>query len=1066
MQRQSSLLAVIVCLAMALFQGHAQAQTTTGTIFGTVSDSTGAVVPQVGVTATNLATNFSRTASTDASGRYQIQYLPLGTYRVEVTASGFKKFSQSGIVLEVDRNARVDPRLEVGALTETIDVSADAPLVETTNAALGHTVNNMDILNLPLVNRNVYSLLELTPGVDNTQSENDFGPEGRETSINGSANGGMGGVQYTLDGGSNNMGLRNAGNPAPNPDAVQEFRVTTHNFDAEYGRFAGGVVNVVTKSGTNELHGSLFEFLRNDKLNAMEWSAISKAPLRRNQFGATLGGPIRKNRLFFFTSYSGLRQQQSEFDRSAKVPTALQRQGDYSASSVTVRDPLTRQPFPGNRIPAARHDTAAKNVTEKWVPASNLPGDFVEVQEPTPYTNNEGLAKIDYYISGSHQLAGSYFINKGEMVEVLVSSGNLPWTERVLNWQQQNLNARETWSVSPTAVNQFQLSFVRHIGGRLNTPQISLGDFGSTYQIQGPKALPRLNVRGYFNLYTAIAGPLAGSNYYQVKDLFTLTRGRHSVKVGFEESLEKTYQMTELDNYGRFDFRDGNSGDGYADFLLGLPREIRQDAPVYKTDSGWYTGMFVQDEFRVHPRLMLNLGLRYEIQFPLTDPQDRKNMFQPGARSQVVPTAPVGMLFPGDPGISRAIIRPDKNNFAPRLGLAWDPSGDGKTSVRAGFGVYYGSMGGNMANGTADRPPFTLRYVFARPGTLSNPYLYEPGGRSPFPYHFNPSNPVFYPTPISMKGRDPSFRWPYTYQVNVSVQRQVLSDFSVTAAYVNSLSHKLPTDLDLNYPVFGPGATASNYNARRPYKDYTDITILQSRANAAYHGLQLSAEKRMSRNFSFKGYYTFGKGLEDLDLQSSSRDYPQNSTNYKLDRGRTGNDRRHRFLMSGIWQLDYLRGASRLVRGVLNGWTASAIVSFLSGDPFSVGAGNDINLDGQTNDRANLIGDPRLDPNRPRSAVTERWFNTAAFVAGQPGQEGTSGRNILDSPGIRDVDLGLFREFRVREGWILQFRAELTNAFNLVNLGNPQSAIGSAAFGAIRSAGDMRRVQLGLRLSF
>ncbi len=1065
MQRQSMVPAVLL-LMLALLKGGVQAQTTTGAIFGTVSDSTGAVVPGVAVTATNLATNFSRTATADASGRYQIQYLPLGTYRVEVAAQGFKKFSQSGIVLEVDRNARVDPKLEIGSVTEVVDVTADAPLVETTNAALGHTVTNTDIINLPLVNRDVYSLLELTPGVDNTATENDFGPQGRETSINGSANGGLGGVQYTLDGGSNNMGLRNAGNPAPNPDAVQEFRVTTHNFDAEYGRFAGGVVNVVTKSGANDFHGSLFEFLRNDKLNAMEWNATSKAPLRRNQFGGSLGGRIRRNSLFFFTSYSGLRQQQSEFDRSARVPTALERQGDYSASSRTLRDPLTKQPFPGNRIPASRIDTAARNITDKWVPAANLPGQFVEVQEPTPYTNDEGLAKIDYYMSTAHQLTGSYFINKGETVEVLVSSGNLPWTERVLTWQQQNLNTRETWTVNPNAVNQFQLSFVRHIGGRLNTPQISLGDFGSTFQIQGPKALPRIGVRGYFNLYTAIAGPLAGSNYYQVKDLFTLNRGRHSLKLGFEESLEKTYQMTELDNYGRFDFRDSNTGDGFGDFLLGLPREIRQDAPVYKTDSGWYTGMFVQDEFRVHPRVTLNLGLRYEIQFPLTDPQDRKNTFRPGAQSRVVPTAPLGMLFPGDPGISRAIIRPDKNNFAPRIGLAWDPFGGGRTSVRAGFGVYYGSMGGNMANGTADRPPFTLRYVFAKPGTLSNPYLYEPGGRSPFPYYYNPSNPVFYPTPVSMKARDPGFRWPYTYQMNLSVQRQVMSDMSVTAAYVGSMSHKLPTDLDFNYPILGPGATDRNFDARRPYREYTDITILESRANAAYHGFQLSAEKRMSRNFAFKGYYTFGKGIEDLDLQSSSRDFPQNSSNYKLDRGRTSNDRRHRFLMSGIWQVDYLRGAGPVARGLLNGWTVSAIVSFLSGDPFSVNAGEDVNLDGQDNDRADLIGNPRLDPNRPRSQASSLWFNTAAFAVGRPGQEGTAGRNILDSPGVRNVDLGLFRDFRVREGWSLQFRAELTNAFNLVNLGNPENEIGDAAFGSIRSAGDMRRVQLGLRLTF
>jgi hypothetical protein len=1052
-----------LCLILAVAAAWGQA--TTASILGTLKDSTGAAVPGITVVATNLETNFSRSAVSDEVGHYTIQFLPVGTYRVEAEAPGFKRFVQTGIVLEVDRNARIDPVLEVGAVTESIHVTADAPLVDTTRVALGQTVTNTEILNLPLVGRDVYGLLSVTPGVQNNESTNAFGPPGQQVSVYGSSNAGTGGVNFTLDGGQNIQSLRNTGNPAPNTDAVQEFRVTTHLFDAEYGRFGGGVVNVITKSGSNAYHGSLFEYLRNDALNAQQWNTLQKDRVRRNNFGGSFGGPIRKDKLFFFTSYSGLRDRQVAIKNSARVPTALERQGDFSASSFTVRDPVTRAPFPGNRIPSERFDPTAKNILDKYVPLANLPGSFYEARVATAPRNDDFTGKIDYMMSSAHQLTGSYFLNTGSQTEVL--NGTLPWSERVLSWKQQNFNVRDTWTKSPNTVNVFQITYVRHIGGRLNTPAISLGDLGSKYQIQGEPALPNINVRTYFQLGTAIDGPRAGSDYYQIRDTVSLIKGRHSLRFGFEGSLDKTYQNTNLNNYGTFDFRPDNTGNEFADFLLGLPRSFNQDAPVYKTDSGWYTGLFLQDEFRIHPRLLLNLGLRHEIQFPMTDPQDRKNVFVPGVQSQVVSIAPRGMLFPGDPGISRGIIPIDKNNFAPRVGLAWDPFGDGKTSVRAGAGVYYGSMGGNMANGTADRPPFTIRQQFTNVKSLTDPYGNLPGGVAPFPYFYSPENPRFLAgLPVGMKSRDLDFRWPYTYQVNFSVQRQILSDLSMTAAYVSSLSHKLPIDLDVNYPVFGPGATTSNFDQRRPYAGYSDIGVLKSAANSAYHGLELSAEKRMSRNFSFRGYYAFGKGLEDYDMQSGTRDYPMNSSKYKLDRGRTSNDVTHRFVMSGIWQIDYLRGAHPVLRYTLNDWQISGIAYLYSGSPLTVTAGDDINRDGQSNDRADLVGDPYLDPDRARAEKLAKWFNTSAFARPAFGTDGNAGRNIIEGPGRKTLNLGLFRSFSITEGMKLQLRLEATNALNMVNLSNPSTALNSATFGQIRSARNMREAQVGLRLWF
>ena len=1055
----------IAGLCLSLFASAAFGQATTATILGNVRDSSGAAMPGVAVTATNLATNFSRSAKSDETGYYLIQFLPVGTYRVEVEAQGFKKFVQSGIVLDVDRNARVDTVLQVGAVTESVQVTADAPLVDTTKVALGQTVNNAEILNLPLVGRDVYGLLSITPGVQNNESTNAFGPPGQQVSVYGSSNAGTGGVNFTLDGGQSVQSLRNTGNPAPNTDAVEEFRVTTHLFDAEYGRFGGGVVNVVTKSGSNAWHGSAFEYVRNDAFNAKGWNTLQKERIRRNNFGGSFGGPIKRDKLFFFSSYAGLRDRQVAIKNGARVPTALERQGDFSASGFTVRDPITRLPFPGNRIPSARFDPTAKNILDKYVPEANLPNSFYEARVPTAPKNDDFTGKIDYMLSSAHQIMGSYFLNNGESRDVL--NGTLPWTERVLSWKQQNFNVRDTWTKSASMVNLLQVTYVRHIGGRLNTPAISLGDLGSKYQIQGEPALPNINVRTYFQLGTAIDGPRAGNDYYQVRDTVSLIKGRHSLRFGFEGSLDKTYQNTNLNNYGTFDFRPDNTGNEFGDFLLGLPRTFNQDAPVYKTDSGWYTGLFIQDEFRVRPGLLLNLGLRHEIQFPLTDPQDRKNLFMPGVQSKVVPTAPLGMLFPGDPGISRGIIPIDANNFAPRVGIAWDPFGDGKTSVRAGAGVYFGSMGGNMANGTADRPPFTIRQQFTNVKSLTDPYGNLPGGVSPFPYFYTPEAPRFPPgLPIGVKGRDLDFRWPYTYQFNFSVQRQLRSDLSVTAAYVSSLSHKLPADLDVNYPIFGPGATTSNFDQRRPYAGYTDIGVLKSVANSAYHGLELTGEKRLSKNFSVRGYYAFGKGIEDYDMQSGTREYPMNSSRFKLDRGRTGNDVTHRSVISGIWQIDYLRGAHPVVRHTLNDWTFSGIAYFFGGSPLTVTAGDDMNRDGQGNDRADLVGDPWMDPNRSRAETTAKWFNTAAFVRPAAGADGNAGRNIFDGPGRKSFNLGLFRNFSIREGMKLQFRLEATNALNMVNLGNPATALNSATFGQIRSARPMREAQLGMRLSF
>ena len=1061
-----------VCLLGVLLLGlPAAAQVPSGTILGNVKDTQGAVVPGATVTATHTGTQFSRSTVTDAEGQYTLPLLPVGNYEVVIAMTGFKNVSQTGIVLEVGRNARVDATIELGNVAEVVSIVADAPLVETSSGALSRTVGQNEVLNLPLVNRDLYSLLSLTGGVTSNDSSNSLGGPEQLTTINGSTRAQMGSVNFQLDGGNNTAGLRGTGNPAPNPEAVQEFRVLTNGFAAEYGRYAAGVVDVVTKSGTNVLHGAAFEFFRNETLNAKRWAApgttATKDPLDRNQFGAALGGPLRTDQTFFFGSYSGLRQEETYYRNSAVVPTARERAGDFSASARRPTDPQTGQPFPGGMIPSARFDPAALRIQTEYVPASNLPDNFYEVRRPDPLNTDEGTLKIDHRLSAAHSLAASYFYQKGTDTQPLSLTGNIPWVDRDFKWAQHNLNVSHSWLVGPNAVNQLRVSYMRQFGGRVNNPTTSLGDLGSRFTIQGDPTLPRLSVTGFFTGQTSIAGPDAGSSYYGVKDAFSLNRGRHSLKFGGEVSYEAIVHDTLLDNYGVFAFDGSKTGNAYADFLLGLPSSMTQDAPIRKTDNGYYLSAFAQDDFRLHPRVTLNLGVRYDLQFPFTDPQDRKLTFSPGAQSSVVPTAPPGLLFPGDPGVSRGIVKTDLNNVAPRLGAAWDPRGDGRMSIRGGVGMFYGSITGNEWNTTADNQPFTVRQSFPTVFTLSDPYRNLPGGVGPFPFIYSPDVARF-TLPAQVFGPSLAFVWPVTYQTNFTVQKEIGRGTSVSASYVGAFARHLAAPVDRNYPVMAPGASAANRNARRPYLPGTiaAANVLESIFASDYNGMQLSAERRGNR-LSFKAYYTFGKALEDVDFQVGGLPTVLNSNRLELERGRASSDRRHNFVLSSVFRPDFFKDSGPVVSALLDGWTVSTIVTLQSGSPLTITAGQDRNFDGINNDRANLVGDPELAGGRPREEAIEAWFNVAAFASPAAGTDGTAGRNIIEGPPLRTVDLGVFRDFGLVGRTSLQFRLEATNVFNIVNLQNPGTNLNApSTFGKIRTARDMRRIQLGARFSF
>jgi hypothetical protein len=1141
---------VILCLVAVLLPNVLRAQLTTSTIYGRVTDANGGTIAGAPVTLTNTDTNLSRTAQTSAEGEYRVELLPVGNYRVEIAAPSFKRFVRAGVLLEVNVPVRVDAVLQLGDINQTVTVSESAPLVNTTSPEIGRTIENQEIVNLPLVNRNAYQLLLLTPGVQNSSFNPGqpnpvitLGYPEQRTFINGGVDGGAGSVSYYLDGGINMTGLRNTGNILPNPDAIQEYRVETNNYDAEYGKMSSGVITVITRSGSNAYHGELFEYWRTDALNAAPWnSAVGTPPLRRQQFGGTFGGPIKKDRTFVFGSYQGLRQLSSFLFTGATLPTAAEAGGNvaallpaggslpsqYTCGSPTVicsslLDPVAQKLFTSNVFPN--------------IPTAGA-GPFQAVA-PSPYNTDEFLIKVDHNLTSNQRLSGSYFYTSGNNEVPPLNSttgqpnGNIPWDVQQFTWRQQNVNLSDTWTAKINLTNQFWLGYTRNMAGRLNLPGTSLGDLGSEFSVEGPGSLPQISVTGFFIGASAIAGPAAGSNFYSVRDVVSYTHGRHSISFGGEETLDKDIQQTLLNNYGVFGFSGTNIKDAVsgktvavpalANFVMGLPTSVSQDAPVTGYTNSWSTGLFIQDNFRIVPRLTLNLGLRWDIQTPPTDPQNRGTSFEVGEQSTAIPAAPEGALFHGDPGITRGIVPVRWHHVSPRVGLAWDPFGDGKTSIRAGAGVFYGSVSGNEWNTVTNFEPSAVRYTFTnvtqqvtgsgmtavpQGATLSCPYnklvaknasgvplgptvTCDSGsgsgvsGTDPFPFvppqFLTPGGPFF--------GFAKNFQWPYTYQFNLSVQRQVTSNFTVSAAYVGTMSHDLPFAQDINAPATGSlvstcaTSAGANIVARRPIDNagvatctgpgspYGTVLLAQSNQTASYNGLQTTAQLRMTHGLMLYAFYTFSHTFDSVQLDNNTtQGGAEDMTNLGLERGPADFDLRHQFVTSVVWQLHYYHGDNLLARGIANGWIISPIVNIHSGFPFTVLNGKDANLTGNTAaERAELV--PGQNPVSSNRTAAE-WFNVAAFsqnptnLVNGIALNGNSSRNVLRGPTFKDVDLAISRDFVFKERLGLQLRADAYNVFNMVSLNGPGATVGTATFGVITSASAMRQLQLGLRLTF
>jgi hypothetical protein len=1006
--------------------------------------------------------------------------------------------------------------LDVGAATETVTVTDTPPLINTTTETLGRTVTPEEINTLPLVNRNAYQEISLTPGVQTNSSSMQSNSSGSpnfvlgvpstQVIVNGGIDGGVPMVSFYLDGGINMTGLRNYGNALPNPDALEEFRVETSNFGAQYGKMSGAVVTAVTKSGTNNFHGSAFEFVRNTAFNAYPWGSTSNAPYHRNQFGGVIGGPIKRDKAFFLFSYAGLRQTVGSFFSNILVPTALEREGDFTATSTNLVLPGTKTNMIGtnsspncqtprqNCAPASLLDPTAANLLKTYIPLP-ISGQSYSGFYTTPTNQDEYLGKYDQVLGEKDHIQASYFTLKsvsGAFGGASTTSNYLPaYSVNQSNARQQDFNLSDVHTLDAMKANQVWLTFTRVAGGRTNLPAVSLGDLGSKFTIQGPKALPQLVVSGYFGAGGALAGPVSTTNFYGLRDVFSMILGRHTLNFGGEISLEKDAIVGNLYNFGVFNYNTtGPTTTKYAiaDFVTGSVANMEQDTPYHGLLSYFYYAGFIQDAWKVTPRFTANLGLRYDIQESPVESQNLTAAFVPGQQSTVVPAAPKGILFPGDTGTPRGIAPNQYGHVSPRVGFVFDPFGDGKTAVRAGAGIFYGSTSANEWNQPANAQPFAIRQTFNSITSMTNVYgnpASFPNG-DPFPYTYNPASPRFLPA-AAVEAIDPRYKWPVSYQVNAAVEQQFPGGISMQTAYVGNFVRHVPYGIDGNNPVYAPGASTSqaSINGRRPYFGANNangatlgqVILITSGQTANYNSLQVSVHKQLTHNFMLNGFYVWSRSIWSANASAIGLGTAQNFSNLSEERGFSDNDRRNVANISGIWNLDYYHGANGWKKQLANGWKISAIAFIQSGNPVNITTGTDNNLDGYNNDRPNLVPgvNPFLDPHRPRPVAATAWFNKAAFTPNGPGLSGGIGtggadgntpRDFLRAPGYRDIDMSLQREFRIREGMAFQFKADSTNIFNLVSLNAPNATLSSPNAGKITAAAPNRIIQLGGRFTF
>ncbi|HYZ84619.1 MAG TPA: carboxypeptidase regulatory-like domain-containing protein [Bryobacteraceae bacterium] len=1067
---------IALCVLLSSFRHLMSAMQITATIEGTVQDTTQAVVPGVHVTLTNKETGDVQTAVTGALGRFAFSSVSVGTYVLSAERTPFTRYVVTDIPVRLGAKLTFLIPLEVGTTKAEISVSAPVTSIALADPTLGRVMDNKSLMDLPLNGRNYLQLTHLVPGstppIGYSQPFNPKTDGGITSSpqVNGSR---AESNSYLLDGADNNEPFLGSAAAVPPIESLQEFRVATHVFGAEFGGAGGAVVNAVTKSGTNAFHGSVYEFLRNDAFDARDFFSPRVPILKRNQFGASLGGPIRKSKTFFFGNYEGVRERSAP-TRTASVPTLPEREGDFSQSAVKPLDPTTGQSFPGDRIPANRINSISRSLLQ-FYPAPNAGVDRSTASPTEPSTTDSVLGRFDQKITQKNDLTLRYFLQKGHrtfhFVPTFLGSLDVPDFPVSDRFRFTNWTLADIHGVSERTVAQFRFSYNRaNLDAAIPQFQIDAKSLGFTFPVTAPfHNIPLIGVSGLTAIGTSNFDDASHvDNVFVLENVWHLTRGQHLITVGGRVGASQVNAGTTTAFMGNYSFTGAASGNPFADFLLGTPASFLQIGG----DSGRafrskHFAYFVEDSFAITPHLRMTLGLRHDIFLPLYDRLRRTGSFRPGEQSIVRPGVPRDVVFPGDPGVSRSTYRLDWRNLGPRLGIAWDPFGDGKTSVRAGYGIYY-------------RPPlvFVAFQTFVSPSITSATALFTPNFADPFagasPYAPGRSMlPVGPGTQVNTI--DPNLTTPSAQHYSLSIQRQLTKDFVLELGYVGGRGVHLLGTVQLNPATFVPGdSTQANINGRRPYQPYGAVYDQMGGFSSNYNALQASLTRHWSRGLSLLLSYTYSRAIDDVSVpqvfQSVEGQPPNviaaNPRDWRAERAASSFDMPHTFALSFVWDLPRPTW-SGWTRQLLGDWQLNGILLAHSGPPFTVYDPSDPNVDGETSDRPNLIGNPF--PRGFKRSVA-RDFNTAAFAPTPRGENvfGNLGRNSLRSRGFESLAFSVFRIFNLNSRFTLQMRAEAFNVLNHANFAPPVSEITSPSFGSILNTrpNNPRQLQFALRLAF
>src|SRR3954470_7592695 len=1069
----------------------------TAVIFGNVADPSGAALVKAAVTATNEATGVSVRVQSNESGDYIFVDLRPGSYKVVCQQPGFQTSEQSGIVLEVNRQARVDLHMAIGEMKQITEVQGTVTTVETATSVIKEVVDSHRMNDLPVNGRNALSLQALLPGAIQMGVGSAATGVALNTNLVFSVNGARPDQSaYILDGGLNMDMYNNTPAAFPNPDTLQEFSMLQNSYSAVSGRNAGAVVNMVTKSGTNRLHGDLYDFLRNSEMDSRNFFSQGVSPLRRNQFGGTVGGPVRlpryngRDRTFFFFAYEGTQQRLGTTNSSTLVPTALERQGDFSqsrtggrpvsvaaAATVTAANPVG-VPYPNNVIPASQLDPVALNFTKAFLPLPNSPGNIYSYNLSVPTNDNQVITKIDHSITNANRIFIRYFWDDNYTIQNTV----VPAFNAENNWVTHNGTVNDTHIFSPTLVNSAVATVARNTfirGPQITTPA-NFAALGCQSCV--PLSPPGVPTDWAVSVSNGI-GLRVPTNYssymmnYQFVDTVSWTLGNHLLQFGGDIAKVRRNGRKFFQKDPQFSFnglRTGNQGYGYADFYSGAAVSVFQNSPISSLQYKWTPFLYFQDDWRISRRLTLNLGARWEPYIAIKDEFGQVAAFRAGQKSTVYPRAPLGYVFPGDTGIEAGVTPNRYRRFSPRIGLAFDPFGDGKTSIRAAYGIFSDTLQLVALNSNPTDQPFSYGLTtFNVP--FSNPYVNNPQSLQLLQSYMRPTttaqqaNQPFY-LPLQVISMNPDFTSGYIQQWNANVQREFWKKVVLTVAYLGNKGTGLHVNQQLNPGIYIPGAsTTGNIDSRRIYQGYQTIQSIQSTATSSYHSLQVSWNRRFENGFSFLGSYVWSKSIDlaSSDGNSGLGNQASNPFNWNRDKGPADFNIKHRFVTSFVWELPVFRNAKGFQRALLAGWQLNGILTLQTGNPFNVTAGVDRSFSGVGLDRPDVIGPVRTYNDAPNGSKVAHFFDTtSAFALPALGTFGNAGRNILTGPGFANLDAGLFKQIRLDESRRFELRWEVFNTLNHPNFLNPTASFSSSNFGRILSARDPRIMQVAAKFYF